>query len=76
MIRKVIIAGGGTGGHLFPGMAIAEELRRRDRRIELLWVGTERGIEARVLPPLGEKLELLDKAIWFQLPISVLWAMA
>lgn len=60
MIRKVIIAGGGTGGHLFPGMAIAEELRRRDRRIELLWVGTERGIEARVLPPLGEKLELLD----------------
>jgi UDP-N-acetylglucosamine--N-acetylmuramyl-(pentapeptide) pyrophosphoryl-undecaprenol N-acetylglucosamine transferase len=60
MIRRVIVAGGGTGGHLFPGVAIVEELRRRDRRTEVLWVGTPRGIESRVLPAMGEKLELLD----------------
>lgn len=60
MIRKVIVAGGGTGGHLFPGIAIVEELRRRDPAIEVLFVGSPRGIEARVLPPLGEKVELLD----------------
>lgn len=60
MIRKVIIAGGGTGGHLFPGIAIVEELRRRDPSIDVLFVGSPRGIEARVLPGLGEKVELLD----------------
>ncbi len=60
MIRRVIVAGGGTGGHLFPGMAVVEELRRRFRGIEIVWVGTERGIEARVLPPMGERLELLE----------------
>jgi len=60
MIRKVIVAGGGTGGHLFPGIAIVEELRRRDPSIEVLFVGSPRGIEARVLPGLGEKVELLD----------------
>lgn len=60
MIRKVIVAGGGTGGHLFPGIAIVEELRRRDRNVQVLWVGTSRGIEARVLPGMGETLELLD----------------
>lgn len=60
MIRKVIVAGGGTGGHLFPGLAIVEELRRRDPSVEVLFVGTPRGIEARVLPERGERVELLD----------------
>ncbi|MFO0692631.1 MAG: undecaprenyldiphospho-muramoylpentapeptide beta-N-acetylglucosaminyltransferase [Polyangiales bacterium] len=60
MIRRIIVAGGGTGGHLFPGMAVVEELRRRERGLEVLWVGTERGIEARVLPNAGEKVEFLD----------------
>jgi UDP-N-acetylglucosamine--N-acetylmuramyl-(pentapeptide) pyrophosphoryl-undecaprenol N-acetylglucosamine transferase len=50
---RVIIAGGGTGGHLFPGIAIAEELKGRDTGNEILFVGTERGIEARLLPGLG-----------------------
>jgi len=60
-IERVLIAGGGTGGHLFPGMAVVEELRRRvDGALDVTFVGTAKGIEARVLPPLGEKLELLD----------------
>lgn len=50
---RLVIAGGGTGGHLFPGIAIAEEFKGRDAANEVIFVGTERGIEARVLPKLG-----------------------
>ncbi|MBN8613053.1 MAG: undecaprenyldiphospho-muramoylpentapeptide beta-N-acetylglucosaminyltransferase [Deltaproteobacteria bacterium] len=60
MIQRVIVAGGGTGGHLFPGIAVVEELRRHNPSLEVLFVGTERGIESRVVPGMGEKLETLD----------------
>ena len=40
---RVILAGGGTGGHLFPGLAVAREFQRRDAMTEILFVGTERG---------------------------------
>ncbi|MCB9728834.1 MAG: undecaprenyldiphospho-muramoylpentapeptide beta-N-acetylglucosaminyltransferase [Deltaproteobacteria bacterium] len=53
MIRRALIAGGKTGGHLYPGVAIAEELRRRQPDARVTFVGTAEGIEARVLPPLG-----------------------
>jgi UDP-N-acetylglucosamine--N-acetylmuramyl-(pentapeptide) pyrophosphoryl-undecaprenol N-acetylglucosamine transferase len=59
-MTRVLIAGGGTGGHLFPGVAIAEELRARDASADIRFVGTRRGIEARVLPELGWPLELVD----------------
>ncbi len=49
---KVVIAGGGTGGHLYPGIAIARELLKESGN-EALFVGTEQGIEARVLPKEG-----------------------
>jgi UDP-N-acetylglucosamine--N-acetylmuramyl-(pentapeptide) pyrophosphoryl-undecaprenol N-acetylglucosamine transferase len=49
---KVVIAGGGTGGHLYPGIAVARELLKEDGN-EALFVGTEQGIEARVLPKEG-----------------------
>ncbi|HEY8429195.1 MAG TPA: undecaprenyldiphospho-muramoylpentapeptide beta-N-acetylglucosaminyltransferase [Sandaracinaceae bacterium] len=62
MIRRVIVAGGGTGGHLFPGIAVVEELRRRQPDVEVTFVGTAKGIEARVLPERGERLELIDVA--------------
>jgi UDP-N-acetylglucosamine--N-acetylmuramyl-(pentapeptide) pyrophosphoryl-undecaprenol N-acetylglucosamine transferase len=54
---RVIFAGGGTGGHLFPGLAVARELQQRDSMTEILFVGTEQGIEARVLPREGFKFE-------------------
>ncbi|MGQ9646778.1 MAG: undecaprenyldiphospho-muramoylpentapeptide beta-N-acetylglucosaminyltransferase [Thermodesulfobacteriota bacterium] len=44
-----VIAGGGTGGHLFPGMAIAEAFVEREKGNEALFIGTERGLEARIL---------------------------
>ncbi|MGH7816042.1 MAG: UDP-N-acetylglucosamine--N-acetylmuramyl-(pentapeptide) pyrophosphoryl-undecaprenol N-acetylglucosamine transferase, partial [Candidatus Binatia bacterium] len=56
---RVIFAGGGTGGHLFPGLAVAREFQRRDERVEILFVGTEQGIEFRVLPKEGFKLATL-----------------
>jgi UDP-N-acetylglucosamine--N-acetylmuramyl-(pentapeptide) pyrophosphoryl-undecaprenol N-acetylglucosamine transferase len=56
---RLLIAGGGTGGHLFPGVAVAEELRAREPEAPVTFVGTERGIEARVLPKLGWDLELI-----------------
>lgn len=59
---KLIIAGGGTGGHLFPGIAVAEEFIARDRANEVLFVGTERGIEARAVPAAGYRLELISAA--------------
>jgi UDP-N-acetylglucosamine--N-acetylmuramyl-(pentapeptide) pyrophosphoryl-undecaprenol N-acetylglucosamine transferase len=57
---NVIIAGGGTGGHLFPGIAIAEEFLRRNRGDRILFVGTNRGIEKRVLGNLGFLLQTID----------------
>ncbi len=59
---RLLIAGGGTGGHLFPGIAMAEEFLSRDSGNEVLFVGTERGIEARVLPRLGFRLEFIEAA--------------
>jgi UDP-N-acetylglucosamine--N-acetylmuramyl-(pentapeptide) pyrophosphoryl-undecaprenol N-acetylglucosamine transferase len=59
MIQRIMVAGGGTGGHLFPGLAVVEELRRRVPGLEVKFVGTARGIEARILPGRGEALELL-----------------
>jgi UDP-N-acetylglucosamine--N-acetylmuramyl-(pentapeptide) pyrophosphoryl-undecaprenol N-acetylglucosamine transferase len=78
-----VIAGGGTGGHLFPGVAIAEAFVERGKGNEVLFIGTERGIEARVLPggkfPLrtirakpikGKSFLEKIKAIW-SLPMSI-----
>ncbi|WP_373044188.1 undecaprenyldiphospho-muramoylpentapeptide beta-N-acetylglucosaminyltransferase [Vulgatibacter sp.] len=57
---KVVIAGGGTGGHLFPGIALAEEVVTRHHANDVLFVGTARGLEARVVPKAGFKLELIE----------------
>ncbi|MFZ3209528.1 MAG: undecaprenyldiphospho-muramoylpentapeptide beta-N-acetylglucosaminyltransferase [Geobacteraceae bacterium] len=56
---RLLIAGGGTGGHLFPGIAVAEEFLVRDSANDVLFVGTERGIEARLIPKLGYSVELI-----------------
>jgi UDP-N-acetylglucosamine--N-acetylmuramyl-(pentapeptide) pyrophosphoryl-undecaprenol N-acetylglucosamine transferase len=59
MARTVLIAAGGTGGHLFPGIAVADELRARDPETRVVFVGTPRGLESRLVPKAGYELELL-----------------
>ena len=56
---RVVIAGGGTGGHLFPGIAVARELLRRRPEAVITFAGTAKGVEARVLPREGFQLDLL-----------------
>ena len=57
---RIIIAGGGTGGHLFPGIAVAEEFLKRDDQNRVIFVGTKRGIEHRLLGTLGYELKEID----------------
>jgi UDP-N-acetylglucosamine--N-acetylmuramyl-(pentapeptide) pyrophosphoryl-undecaprenol N-acetylglucosamine transferase len=57
--RVVLIAAGGTGGHLFPGVAVADELRRRSPEIRIVFVGTPRGLETRLVPQAGYELALV-----------------
>jgi UDP-N-acetylglucosamine--N-acetylmuramyl-(pentapeptide) pyrophosphoryl-undecaprenol N-acetylglucosamine transferase len=57
---KLVIAGGGTGGHLFPGIAVAEALVDIDPGSEVLFVGTEKGIEARAVPKAGFEVKFIE----------------
>ena len=57
---KLLLAGGGTGGHLFPAVALAETLKSQDSAAQILFVGTKNGLEYRILPKLGWDLETVN----------------
>jgi UDP-N-acetylglucosamine--N-acetylmuramyl-(pentapeptide) pyrophosphoryl-undecaprenol N-acetylglucosamine transferase len=59
---RILIAGGGTGGHLFPGIAVAREVLRRQSDAVVTFAGTARGIESRVIPREGFSLDVLRSA--------------
>lgn len=61
---RLLLAGGGTGGHLFPAVALAERLRGEEPDAEVLFVGTERGLENRLLPELGWPLRTIPMSGW------------
>ena len=88
MKKRVVIAGGGTGGHLYPGIALARALIRNDMDIEISFVGTQKGLEAKVLPKEGFDLKTILSAglfgkkkiarwvSWCKLPISTAQSMS
>lgn len=61
-MKKIIIAGGGTGGHIFPALAIANEFKRRDPSVEILFVGANGKMEMEKIPQAGYKIIGIDIA--------------
>src|SRR4030065_1561213 len=59
-MNKVILAGGGTGGHLFPAIAIAEGIKKKYSNSQVYFMGTKRGLEDKILPERGYKLFYLS----------------
>src|ERR1051326_9384821 len=59
---RVLMAAGGTGGHIYPGIAIAKEIMRRDPSSVVRFVGTARGLENRLVPQAGFDLSLIESA--------------
>lgn len=88
---KVVIGGGGTGGHVFPGIAVAEELMRLRPRSEVLFIGGRRGLEAQAVPESGFRIRYIltrgfPRRAWWRWPgalfanaigfVQALWVIA
>ncbi len=74
---KIMIAGGGTGGHVYPGIAVAEEMMRLRPRAEVVFVGGRRGLEAQAVPESGFRIRyILTRAFprraWWRWPAALL----
>jgi len=74
---KVLIAGGGTGGHVYPGIAVAEELMRLRPHSEVVFVGGRRGLEAQAVPESGFRIRFVltrgfPRRAWWRWPGAVL----
>src|ERR1700754_5283449 len=61
-MKLIIIAGGGTGGHIFPAIAIANALKKTDPSIEILFVGAKGKMEMEKVPQAGYNIEGIDIA--------------
>ena len=74
---KVMIAGGGTGGHVYPGIAVAEELMRLRPRAEVVFVGGRRGLEAQAVPESGFRIRYImtrgfPRRAWWRWPAALM----
>ncbi len=68
LLRSVVLAGGGTGGHIYPLLAFADCLRRHDPDVRITCLGTPKGLENELIPPQGYDLRQIHA---YQLPRSV-----
>ena len=59
-MTSVVIAAGGTGGHIYPGLAVAQAFQRAEPDVKITFVGTSRGLEQRLIPAAGWPLETID----------------
>src|SRR6266550_9170834 len=59
---RVLVAAGGTGGHIYPGIAVAQEIMRRDPNSKVLFIGTARGLETKLVKQAGFELSLIESA--------------
>lgn len=83
MIKRAIISGGGTGGHIFPAIAIADEIKRRNPNAEILFVGADGKMEMEKVPAAGYEIKGLPiagfqrKFAWsnFALPFKIIGSM-
>ncbi|MGH2575648.1 MAG: UDP-N-acetylglucosamine--N-acetylmuramyl-(pentapeptide) pyrophosphoryl-undecaprenol N-acetylglucosamine transferase, partial [Ignavibacteria bacterium] len=60
MINRIVFAAGGTGGHIFPAIAVADELRKLNKNIDIYFMGAKGKIEESIVPECGYKLKTID----------------
>ena len=65
--RPIIIAAGGTGGHIFPGLALAKELK--DRSKDVIWLGTKKGLEAKLVKDASIDIKWISVSQSFRLSV-------
>ena len=59
---KVILSGGGTGGHIYPALTIADQIKKLQPEAEVSFVGTKQGLEKNIIPRYGYKLQFIEVA--------------
>ena len=59
---KVILSGGGTGGHIYPALTIADQIKKLEPTAEFIFVGTQQGLEKDIIPRYGYPLKFIEVA--------------
>ena len=59
---KIILSGGGTGGHIYPALTIADEIKKLHPEAEIIFVGTQQGLEKDIIPRYGYPLKFIEVA--------------
>nr|WP_242848839.1 glycosyltransferase [Syntrophomonas palmitatica] len=57
---RIIISGGGTGGHIYPALAVAQEICRRNPSADILYIGTAAGMESKIIPDAGLAFKTIE----------------